>query len=273
MRNRLAGAGSSAYALAWSRILQSFTSSSTLRAVFVSLFATLKGINSIDMDITTRALVRREARFLHEICPLHNENQELWECASSIIVHREWDEGRARIFVGWLSFCDRIHRNDKTLQLLLNDVLSQWTDPDHIKHSLLSRHRYLTLLLLLAISYLPMSALSSMASSNRFISAIGVYISHMDNSVRHYGMLAAEIVAQRAGKKLDFEDWVGEDSDKAWCRQVRQLIQTRDIDVDVQTVNVVEEVKGESNIPPGMCLPRMNPGKNQVNLHQNRLLY
>ncbi|KAL0579959.1 telomere binding protein [Marasmius crinis-equi] len=238
MRKRLDGPGSSLYGQAWFQILQSFPSSTTLRAILNSLFASLKSVNSLDAAIRVRALVKREARLLQDISPLGSDDEELWECASSLIVNRDWDEGHARIFVAWISLCGRTHRNDKALRLLLDDVVSQWTSPEHIKHSLVAKHRYMTLLLLLTISNLPPSSLSSMASSSRFISSVGTYISQMDNSIRHYGMLVAEVVAQRVGKKLDFEDWEGEDSDKPWCRQVREFIQTRDIDVDIQTVDV-----------------------------------
>lgn len=65
-----------------------------------------------------------------------------------------------------------------------------------------------------------------------FMSGIGTYIGHMDNSVRRCGMLVAEIVAQRAGKKLDFGDWEGDADGRGWARAVRNLIMERDADFD-----------------------------------------
>ncbi|KAG6886019.1 hypothetical protein C0993_006135, partial [Termitomyces sp. T159_Od127] len=49
-------------------------------------------------------------------------------------------------------------------------------------------------------------------------------------------MLVAEVVAQRAGKKLHFGDWDGEDSGKPWARELRLLLEHRDEDVDVEDV-------------------------------------
>ena len=50
-------------------------------------------------------------------------------------------------------------------------------------------------------------------------------------------MLVAEEVAALAGKKLDFGDWEGEDTDRSWARSLRSLIKERDIDAgDTQTL-------------------------------------
>jgi telomere length regulation protein len=45
-------------------------------------------------------------------------------------------------------------------------------------------------------------------------------------------MLVAEIIAQMTNKKLTFGDWDGDDSGKPWCRQMRNLIKARDMDVE-----------------------------------------
>ena len=65
-----------------------------------------------------------------------------------------------------------------------------------------------------------------------FISGVSHYISHLDPTVRRCGMLVAEEVARGAGKKLDFNDWTGEQDGREWCRQIRALIKARDADVD-----------------------------------------
>lgn len=94
-----------------------------------------------------------------------------------------------------------------------------------------------TCLLLVAVSYFTPSSpqLQSLALSPVFISGVGTYISHLDGSVRRCGMLAAEIVAQRTGKKLDFGDWDGEGGGKEWSRELRQLILERDVDVHLSS--------------------------------------
>ena len=53
----------------------------------------------------------------------------------------------------------------------------------------------------------------------------------MDNAIRRCGMLAAEVVAKGAGKKLDFGDWEGDDGDKPWAQKLRRLLEGRDVDV------------------------------------------
>lgn len=45
-------------------------------------------------------------------------------------------------------------------------------------------------------------------------------------------MLVAEEVATLAGKKLDFGDWEGGDTDRVWARSLRILIKQRDIDAE-----------------------------------------
>ena len=69
-----------------------------------------------------------------------------------------------------------------------------------------------------------------------FISGVSNYISHLDPTVRRCGMLVAEEVARGAGKKLDFDDWTGEQHGRGWCRQIRALIKARDADADVDLV-------------------------------------
>ena len=108
----------------------------------------------------------------------------------------------------------------------------------------------MTCLLLITISYFPPSSESvqSLASTPNFIKGIGLYISHLDNSVRHCGMLAAEVIAELCNKKLNFDDWDGDDSGKPWCRDLRQLLKARDVDANVNVLDseeasmIVEEV-------------------------------
>lgn len=98
-------------------------------------------------------------------------------------------------------------------------------------------------MLLLTISYFPPLSpqVASLAMTPAFISSIGSYISHLDQSVRRCGMLAAEFVAQLAGKTLDFGDWDGDQYGKPWARQLRQLISDRDIDADSEIVKVEDD--------------------------------
>lgn len=46
-------------------------------------------------------------------------------------------------------------------------------------------------------------------------------------------MFVAEEVARRAGKKLDFGGWDGDDAGRAWVKSMRILITARDIDFEL----------------------------------------
>ncbi|KAG6866094.1 hypothetical protein C0991_008846 [Blastosporella zonata] len=206
--------------------------------------------HATDAKILQRITVKTEATILSGITgSVVPERDELWESAMSIILGKEWDTGHARIFVCWIfggPFGSS--RNEKALDAFVEQVLSTWSSPDHVKHSLLSRHRYMTSLLLIAISYLsPSSEVATTVSlSPLFISGIGLYVGHLDPSVRRCGMLAAEVVAQRAGKKLDFGDWDGDDAGKPWARELRELIEERDIDAKLSDIESPESIHAEN---------------------------
>jgi telomere length regulation protein len=88
------------------------------------------------------------------------------------------------------------------------------------------------------VSYFSPSSgqVQSLAISPTFISGVGTYVGHLDSSVRRCGMLAAEVVANLAGKKLDFGDWEGDDAGKSWARDIRRLVKARDVDADLQDI-------------------------------------
>lgn len=94
----------------------------------------------------------------------------------------------------------------------------------------------LTTLLLVTASYFSASApqLITLSMSPAFISGISCYISCLDHSVRRCGMLAVEVIAHRTGKALSFGDWEGSDPGLLWARQLRLLINARDVDADLE---------------------------------------
>jgi telomere length regulation protein len=77
-------------------------------------------------------------------------------------------------------------------------------------------------------------------------------------------MLVAEVAAERAGKKLDFGDWEGNDAGKPWAKNVRKLIDIRDVDVGEESDYVdehAEEVvipKQKLNIPSESKTPAVS---------------
>ncbi|KAF9466374.1 telomere length regulation protein-domain-containing protein [Collybia nuda] len=232
IRVRLDTDGSNKYSEIWASLFQSLPSSSALQSILRSLLTSLQSLEHVsgngDLE---RARVKQEARLLSGLAgSIVPEKEELWELASAIILERDWDIGHARIFVCWMS---------GVLGAFLNNVLEMWASRDHIKHSLLSRHQYVTSLLLITVSYFPPSSsnVQALAFSPAFVSAIGVYVGHLDPSVRRCGMLAAEVVAHLSGKKLNFDDWDGEDSGKPWAREIRELIKQRDVEADLSLLS------------------------------------
>lgn len=109
----------------------------------------------------------------------------------------------------------------------------------------------MTSLLLLTISYFPpsSSSIQKIVSQPQFISSISVYISHLDPTVRRCGMLVAEVVAHLCDKKLNFGPWEGDGEGKPWCRALRELVKSKDVDVpDTEEASLdieVEEVATE----------------------------
>ncbi|KAJ8462624.1 hypothetical protein ONZ45_g17871 [Pleurotus djamor] len=185
--------------------------------------------------------------------PLTSLREEIWTVLSTIMLSREWGEVHARILVCWAAGANESNMDEDALAILLDRIVDTWSSSDHIKYSLLSQHQYATSLLLLTVSYFSPSSshLTSLARSSAFISAISVYISHMDHAVRRCGMLAAEIVAQRTGRKLDFGDWDGDGQGRPWARALRLKLEFRDIDAlvdsDLEDIETVDVPKAESS--------------------------
>ncbi|KAG6821170.1 hypothetical protein H0H93_005390 [Arthromyces matolae] len=248
-------------------------------SIITSLLAAIPSQTLSDSpSMIQRIAVKKESHLLWGITgPVVPTRVELWESTIGIILGRDWDVGYARIIICWL-FGDfggslsnekghRIRYNvdpslltcATALEAFIEQVLTAWSSPAHIKHSLLSRHRCMwktlilwtivdrmpkdmTSLLLVAISYLASSSptLISISLSPLLMSGIGLYLAHLDPSVRRCGMLVAEVVAQRASKTLDFGDWDGIDSGKPWAKELRELLNHRDCDARLEDLTPAE---------------------------------
>ncbi|KAJ6513868.1 telomere length regulation protein-domain-containing protein [Mycena vitilis] len=252
IRVRLTHENSATYSAAWSRLLQGFSSSFTVQSIVTCLFGSLSAESGTDSSPEQRALVKRESLIvLGLLGPVVSEDSEFEESISAVILTREWSQGHARIFVCWVAgpqFTGVIV--SEALELLLDSVVEMWSSPDHVKHSLLSRHHYLTTLLLVILSYFPAASpkILSLALSPALISGVGTYIGHLDSSVRRCGMLAAEVVAHLSGKTLDFGDWEGDEGGKAWARNVRLLLMARDLDANLDDADEVALPSDDADI-------------------------
>ena len=127
-------------------------------------------------------------------------------------------------------------------------------------------------LLLLSVSSFPKDAapVQSLAFSPAFITAISSYISHLDPAVRRCGLLAAEIVAQRTGKSLNFDNWDGEGQGREWARRVRSLISSRDADskelgIDVIRIEREEKISTELKVESDTAVPKKHPPVEVIN--------
>ncbi|KAI6005995.1 telomere length regulation protein-domain-containing protein [Pisolithus albus] len=216
-RLRENGSGSRAYKSLWSTLMSSLPSLLTQRAVVASLFASLDSMSA--SDACSGSSASREALLLQGVLGEASSDTKLWQVITAVILNRTWGQNYARLFVCWIS------RNTRALETFISDVLGVWTSPDHVKYSLLSQHLYMSALLLLSITQFPCSSpqVEAVALSPSFVSAVGTYIGHTDNSIRRCGMLVAEIVASRVGKSLDFGDWDGDDDGRSWAREMRVL--------------------------------------------------
>ncbi|TRM61806.1 telomere length regulation protein-domain-containing protein [Schizophyllum amplum] len=251
MRRKL---GNGDYARTVSELVAAIPSTTTTQIVLVSLFAALD-VNGKGTDGTSqrRALIKQEALVLAGILGYASKDSQIRDLAFGIMLGREWKETHARIFVCWTASSSWDGTNIEGLERLLTNVLDLWSTADHVKHSLLSRHHYITSLLLLTASYFPPShpTVTRLAVSPAFVSGVSVYIGHMDTGVRQCGMLVAETVARYASKTLDFGDWDGSDRSSVWCRELRALIGARDIDAEL---NVLEPQPEATTSSPSIPL-------------------
>ncbi|KAG1826797.1 telomere length regulation protein-domain-containing protein [Suillus subaureus] len=225
------------YSKFWTNTLISLPSTVAQQTIFASLCSSLTQLPSnLGVTARDRGIVVQESLLLRAMFGTLRPESD------APILSRDWKESHARIFVSWAA-------GAKTaLRALLSRTLDMWCAPEHIKHSLLLRHRYVTSLLLLIVSYFPRQSeyVVSTALSPSFVTAVGQYISHLDNNIRRCGMLAAEVVATRAGKNLDFGDWDGDADGKPWARDLRALCSVRDIDFNPCTGDELEPATEES---------------------------
>lgn len=223
------------YSKFWTNTLISLSSTVAQQTIFASLCCSLTQLPSnLSATAQDRGIVVQESLLLRSMFGALKPESDVWNGVLGVMLSRDWKENHARIFVSWAAGAKTGPVNSEALQALLSRTLEMWCAPEHVRHSLLSRHHYVTSLLLLIVSYFPRQSeyVVSIALSPSFVTAVGQYISHLDNNIRRCGMLAAEVVATRAGKNLDFGDWDGDADGKSWARDLRALCSDRDIDFD-----------------------------------------
>ncbi|KAH0830519.1 telomere length regulation protein-domain-containing protein [Lanmaoa asiatica] len=235
IRRRLQDKESKAYQKLWNRIIASSPSVMTQQAILMSLFSSLTSLEStLGTSARDRGTVRREAALLCEVVGNIGPHDELWNSLISVILARSWSENHSRVFPSEPFAVNSDPFHELAQEAFLSRLVDEWSATEHIKHSLLSRHQYISTLLLLVVTHFPPSSneVTSVALSPSLFSAVGVYIGHPDASVRRCGMLVAEVVASRVGKNLNFDDWEGDDDGRVWARRLRQLCSQRDFDFE-----------------------------------------
>ncbi|KAK0459518.1 telomere length regulation protein-domain-containing protein [Desarmillaria tabescens] len=269
IRNRLDGGASENYSKIWAEVFLGFPSIA-LQTVLTSLFASLRRLDApLDGSAYQRAWVKREALLLDRLVGrLSPDNEELCETAIPVILGRNWDESCARIFVCWVAGPQTHDIDENALGHFLQEIVAVWSSPDHVKHSLLARHQYFTALLVLTVAYFKRNSpeVSGLAQGGSFISGVSLYIGHMDPSIRRCGMLAAEVVAGAAGKKLNFDDWEGAGDGKPWARALRDLLRERAVDFNTSVLEQEEPLptKETEKLSGASSIHEESPGHSPV---------
>ncbi|KAG1877622.1 telomere length regulation protein-domain-containing protein [Suillus subalutaceus] len=231
------------YSKFWTNTLISLPSTVAQQTIFASLCSSLAQLPSnLGVTAQDRGVVVQESLLLHAMFGTLQPKSDVWNEVLGVMLSRDWKESHARIFVSWAAGAKTGPMNSEALQALLSRTLEMWCAPEHVKHSLLSRHYYVTSLLLLIVSYFPgqSECVVSTALSPSFVTAIGQYISHLDNNIRRCGMLAAE--ARTWISEIGMEKADG----KPWARDLRALCSARDVDFDPYTGDELEPATEES---------------------------
>lgn len=117
-----------------------------------------------------------------------------------------------------------------------------------------------TLFILVLRSFPPNSPpLFELSTSPQFLSALTHYLSHHDRTIRHLGMLTAEVVSSLAlregAEPLDFKVWEGDEGGKDICRHLRTLeVDWRAFDKESQSL-LGWETSAEPRSPLTQLLP------------------
>ncbi|KIM65191.1 hypothetical protein SCLCIDRAFT_14911 [Scleroderma citrinum Foug A] len=245
-RLREVDANAEHYTRLWDCIVSSLPSMFTQQAIVGSFFASLTTLESpLGTSTPDRGIISREAHLSRAVFGEASPDVDNWQAVTTVMLTRTWSQNHARLFVCWMA----ASQHAQVLENFLSSVISVWSSLDHIKYSLLSQHQYMSALLLLVITQFPPSSpqATTVVLSSPFISAIGQYISHNDQAVRRCGMVVAEIVANRAGKSIDFGDWDGDDCGKDWARKMRTLCSQRDVDFEATYDD--QEMEARQNSP------------------------
>ncbi|KAH8107150.1 telomeric DNA binding protein [Cristinia sonorae] len=248
------------YSEMWSELLVNMSSTLAVNTILASFVSHLSAVEDLDVSERTRSIVVRQALLLRGVFGrLTKERGELWDAVRAVTLGREWSVAHARIFSCWISGAEKDRRDTQALEMMLKHIVILWTNPEHINHSLLKHHQYVTAFLLLTLSYLPSSsaapgAVNDLALSPPFVTATSAYIGHLDPSIRRCGMLVAEEVARGAGKSLNFGDWEGDKDGRAWCRSLRLLL--RQVDSEVAIAEDSDDENEDEAIADPISQPR-----------------
>ena len=162
IRARLSKGGTTGelYSAFWASLLEALPSSFTLQSVLTSLLAHISVPHPpLDPSPSSRVLVKREAILLQGVVGrLTDGKQYMFDSVSTAMLARDWSEGHARVYACWIAGATasavdakgkclvvmvhmRLILNTVAISAFLTPALDIWTSPEHIKHSLLGRHR------------------------------------------------------------------------------------------------------------------------------------
>ncbi|EJU02519.1 hypothetical protein DACRYDRAFT_51119 [Dacryopinax primogenitus] len=270
------GTPSLSYSFLWQRLIASLTSMDS-QQVIRSLLSCLDLPSALSRSTLSRQTIKRTAYLLCRIFgPLSQTSEsgkERWHNVIGLTVlstRSEWNGGVSRIIACWASGLANGSVPDiNSMECLADAALTVWTDVAFIKYSNRIRHEYMTVMFLLAISYLPPKSdkLINLSLNPKFLQSMTAYMEHSDPFIRRLGLLVVEVLSAATrveGKALTFgtEMWEGDDEGKEFCRELRALIVERDVDADLTSEAAgepVAEVQQAPSVPFDVSLSLTNP--------------
>ncbi|KAF8333991.1 telomere length regulation protein-domain-containing protein [Cantharellus anzutake] len=233
MRKRFSTDSDGNYSVVWSKLVSSLPVTLS-QPILTSLISNLPlEPQVLAAHGKVRSRVKGLAKLVESIFgSIRAESDDLWIPLEAVFLGRSWDERIARVLVCWVSNAlDTGEIVEHNIINLLHKTLTVWASTPHMQNLLVSRHRYITCILFLCLSYLPKSSkhLEELATSPSFLSSVSKYIGNLDPIIRRLGMALAEYLAELSGRTLQFGDWDGDKDGRDWIRQLRVLVRSPDV--------------------------------------------
>ncbi|CDZ96857.1 Uncharacterized conserved protein [Phaffia rhodozyma] len=220
------------YCKTYRKLFQALPFSDLARAAESLLRHLLAGLNASSDNLNEASEIVRLGRASKVMgLVIGREEEGVWQKvllgaeASSLGSERDIRQ-RAIVGIGWVG---GESKNSDALEKFMSKVLELWTDVQFIKYSLVKKHIYVLTILLLAVRSFPIRSpqIIRLSFLPEFLQCLPHYLSHPDPTIRHLGMLSAEVISSRStpsgDKVLNFGVWEGDEGGKRICRELRKV--------------------------------------------------